>query len=259
MTTSPWAAFPESMAPVASLTGPFPQRSFLEVVEGSGADTPQDLHLVATDHGAAAFSVDEDRFRFAGETDLTDYHTPLGPDALEVTVRALEGLGDMRFRLDSMPEEASRLVSKALNEVGAEFTVEQHEVAAVLTLPGTFEEWLLSIGKKERHEVRRKRRKFIAAFGDIEVVEGGTESFTTFASMHRTSAGAKGSFMTEQMETYFLDLLARADAKIHSLVCHGRTLATAFGFEHGDGSTSTTVRTTLMQRWLHLASCCWQQ
>jgi CelD/BcsL family acetyltransferase involved in cellulose biosynthesis len=223
------------MPPVAPLTGPFPQRSFLEVVEGSGSRTQPDIHVVATDDGAVAFSLEEDRFRFAGDGDLTDYHTPLGSDALEVMVRSFEDLRDMRFRLDSMPAEASRVVSKALTEVGAEFAVDQHEVAAVLTLPATFDEWLLSIGKKGRHEVRRKRRRFTAEFGDIEVVEGGIESFATFASMHRTSAGAKGSFMTEAMEAYFLDLLDRARATIHSLVCHGRTLATAFGFEHDNG------------------------
>jgi CelD/BcsL family acetyltransferase involved in cellulose biosynthesis len=235
MMSSAWDTFPESMSAVASATGPFTQRAFLEAVHRVAPNDASDVGVTATATGAVALVTDEHGFRFAGTSDLTDYHSPLGVDAVATMVQALEGTTDMKFRLDSMPAEARDVVAAALAESGATFSIDQHEVAAVLTLPETFDEWLVSIGKKERHEVRRKRRRFISEFGDIEVVEGGLESFATFAELHRSSAGSKGSFMTEEMEGFFQELLTHAGATIHSLVCHGRTVAAAFGFEHGDG------------------------
>ena len=110
-----------------------------------------------------------------------------------------------------------------------------HESTAVLDLPETYDDWLMSIGKKERHEVRRKRRKFEAEFGEIRVERSGPEAIDSFCAMHRTSGGDKGTFMTPDMQSYFLDLLETAGASIHSLVCNGTIRASAFGFETDDG------------------------
>lgn len=72
----------------------------------------------------------------------------------------------------------------------------------MLDLPQTFDEWLMGIGKKERHEVRRKRRRFEAEFGPASIVPGGNNALATFCSMHRESEGEKGSFMTGSMEQF---------------------------------------------------------
>ncbi|MGI9585836.1 MAG: GNAT family N-acetyltransferase [Acidimicrobiia bacterium] len=223
------------MPAVAPATGPFTQRPFLETAHRFAADGLSDIDVTTIDAGAVALATNHDSFRFAGISDLTDYHSPLGVGAEAALLQAFAGTKGMTFSLDSMPAEARDVVTTALTAVGAEFSIDQHEVAAVLNLPSTFDEWLVSIGKKERHEVRRKRRRFVAEFGEIEVIEGGLESFATFADLHRSSAGNKGSFMTNEMERFFQELLASAGATIHSLVCHGRTLAAAFGFEHEDG------------------------
>jgi CelD/BcsL family acetyltransferase involved in cellulose biosynthesis len=53
--------------------------------------------------------------------------------------------------------------------------------------------------------------------------------------MHRTSAGDKGTFMTPQMEHYFVDLAINAGAIIHGLMCDGVMRAAAFGFETDHG------------------------
>ena len=53
--------------------------------------------------------------------------------------------------------------------------------------------------------------------------------------MHRTSPGDKGEFMTPSMAAFFGDLVTGAGAVIHLLVCGGRPLAAAFGFETDAG------------------------
>ena len=172
---------------------------------------------------------------FAGQENLTDYHSPVGAEPVGILVEALDGLSGHTFRFDSLPQEAATAVEQAVRKLGAKPTVTTHELTAVLTLPASFDDWLMGIGKKERHEVRRKRRRFESEFGPIDVVRAGIEQLDGFCAMHRTSPGDKGAFMTAPMEAYFADLVTDADAVIHLLVCDGRPLAAAFGFETGNG------------------------
>ena len=231
---TPWDAFPSDLEPASDATGPFPHRAFLETVEAAIGTPDTAVHITATDDLAIALVHDADGFRFAGPADLTDYHTPLGSGVDTLT----EALGAMRgspFRLDSMPAAARDLMTAALDRRGAEYAVTQHDATAVLTLPSSFDEWLSSLGKKERHEVRRKRRRFEEEFGPIEVRARGIEAIGRFCAMHRTAHGAKGEFMTDHMESFFAALLTSAGFTIHELVCDGTVRAAAFGFEGPDG------------------------
>jgi CelD/BcsL family acetyltransferase involved in cellulose biosynthesis len=124
---------------------------------------------------------------------------------------------------------------KALSLNGIASKVSEHEIVAVLRLPSTFDDWLASLGKKQRHEVRRKRRRFEADFGTIEIERHTGDAIDAFCAMHRLSAGEKGQFMTEPMETLFTELLATAGASIHLLTCDGVARAAAFGFESDHG------------------------
>lgn len=230
-----WAAFPSHGSPSAPRTGPFPFRPFLETVWNHRTDRAAELVVATGNDSAVALAVSDDLVQLVGEPDLTDYHAPVGPHITEVLVEALSSYRGRKVRFDSLPLEATPQVMRALELVGGNPTLHQHDQTAVLDLPPTFEEWLTGIGKKERHEVRRKRRRFEAEFGHLEIVLGDDDAFPTFCSMHRTSEGDKGMFMTAEMEAYFGDLTANAGAVVHELVCDGRTLATAFGWETEDG------------------------
>ncbi len=234
--TRDWTNFPTEGEPAAPRTGPFPFRPFLETVWKHRTDRTSELVLATTKDSAVALAVSEGGLvQFAGEADLTDYHSPIGTDTADLLAVALSEQGGKAFRFDSLPLEATTGVALALDNLGAHATVTEHEGTAVLDLPPTFDEWLMGIGKKERHEVRRKRRRFEAEFGPAKIVPGDPDSFTAFCSMHRESDGAKGAFMTDAMEQYFSDLVSNAGAVVHALVCEGRTLATAFGWETDDG------------------------
>ena len=230
-----WTQFPSTGTAVAPHVGPFPFQPFLEAAWSVRADVNTDLVVGVQSTGAVAFAVSQDHVGFTGDQNLTDYHSPVGAEPTSLLVEALSDLGGRTFRFDSLPAEAVEPMVSALKALGATFTTAEHEVAAVLALPESFELWLMSIGKKERHEVRRKRRRFDTEFGETRIVTGGADTIEAFCEMHRRSGGEKGSFMTPEMEQFFSDLVTKANAVIHNLSSNGRTLATAFGFETADG------------------------
>jgi predicted N-acyltransferase len=87
-------------------------------------------------------------------------------------------------------------------------------------LPKTYEEYLESLTKKNRHELRRKKRKFDNETTSYELGESKEQDiFDIFISQHRESKGEKGEFMTEVVETYFRNLLNLQGWKIYAWCC----------------------------------------
>lgn len=158
---SDWTTASFDLPPVAPATGPFARAPFLSVAGGA------DGELFDTEDALAAFVIDDGIARFAGDADLTDYHSPLGTDVESLLATVVSEGHAHAFDLDSMPIEAAEPVAKGLERAGVDVEMEQHTVAAVLELPATFDEYLDAIGKKQRHEVRRKRRRYEEAVGEI--------------------------------------------------------------------------------------------
>jgi CelD/BcsL family acetyltransferase involved in cellulose biosynthesis len=85
---------------------------------------------------------------------------------------------------------------------------EVEAVAPRLQLPGTWEEYLSSLGKKDRHELRRKlRRLFDSGAGvDSQVLTDRTDvvaAMDTFLDLHTRSRMDKTEFMTGEMAVFF--------------------------------------------------------
>ena len=226
-----WSSFRDDLAPSAPYVGPFAHAAFLEASEVAGGTG--ELSILSSDSGAAAFVSEAASLRFAGPAWITDYHAPLGDIGTDLD-DYLRPRSGSAFRWDSLPREAVEPLVAALDRIGARYEVEVHAATGVLDLPATGDEWLQSLGKKDRHEVRRKRRRYGEAVGAIEITSSGASALGRFGDLHRTAPGAKGSFMTPDMEAYFGTLLREAGAIIHELVDQGRTVAAAFGFETAD-------------------------
>ena len=234
-----WSTAAFDLPPVADGTGPFAGRDLLLTWWlRRGCDS--ELLLVESDDALLPLCRNDGHLTFLGEEDLTDYHTPRAatPEAAARLVcdfvTALP-VGTT-YRFDSLPAPAADAVGAGLVAAGQPGDATQHEVAAVMELPATFDDWLAGIGKRERHEVRRKRRRFEAMLGKPRIERtDDAGAVAVFADMHRRASGDKGSFMTDDMEAFFGELQAKAGGAIDFVYGDApEPLAAGFGFEDGD-------------------------
>lgn len=122
--------------------------------------------------------------------------------------------------------------------------VEETDRSPVLSLPGDFEEYLGRLGKKERHELRRKLRRASALLPDLDyrVTRGAGDlerDLDSFFSLHRASRKKKEEFMDERMERFFREIAGRflsaGNLRLAFLSAGGADIASAFQLER-DGS-----------------------
>lgn len=115
------------------------------------------------------------------------------------------------------------------------------DVCPVIALPSTFDAYLKMLGKKQRHEVRRKMRRLFTRGGEVRrrVVGPGDDleqAMDTFVYLHRRSHPEKEAFMTPQMEGFFRDIarLARQQGWLHLsfLEINDVPAATLFCFDY---------------------------
>ena len=173
-----------ALAAVADATGPFCTQDFLSVVSRYDKGEPI---AASTDDAFIALRRVEDVIVFAGDSEVTDYHTPRGDGSESLVTALAEDTDAARFILDSLPEEAAKPLTAGLTNAGWRVQSRVHEVAAVLVLPDTVDEYLSAIGKKQRHEVRRKRRRYEETVGKIrhETHRGQGWAFDEFLRLQR--------------------------------------------------------------------------
>lgn len=234
-----WDSSRFDLKPVAPAVGPFAGRDFLRVLWHEGTQPDRELVLAATDDGLLSLAVGSERVEMVGSADLTDYHTPLGSRIDELVERAALALSPARWDLDSLPREAAEPVAAGLEQAGLSVAVEEHAVSAVVELPDSFDEYLRRIGKKERHEVRRKRRRYQEVVGELvhETHHQPGWALAEFVRLHKLAVSAKGSFMTPPMERLFGHLAELAGWRIDLLRIAGtdRAAACVFGYADADG------------------------
>jgi CelD/BcsL family acetyltransferase involved in cellulose biosynthesis len=189
--------------------------------------------------------------RFLGGIDLTDYLGPIcaADDRDEVAAKFTDWLlaTDVawdEFDAHNMPVPlrfADLLVDHA-DRRGLDFTIEQEETTAILLLPESWESYLSELGSKERHELKRKRRRLEREHPDVRVRETTDETLDvdlkTFVEMHRGAEGMKGHFMRPEVATFF-ERVAHAFMpagwlRLDLLEVAGRPLASTFSFEHDE-------------------------
>ena len=186
--------------------------------------------------------------RFVGGIDLTDYLGPIcsPEDGLEVAGALVGWLASTDVEWDvfdahNMPVPfgfAEFLVERADN-AGFRFSLEQEETAARLLLPRSWDEYLGFLEPKERHELRRKRRRLVREHPDavFRTSDEATEEadFKLFVDMHRGADGLKGHFMRPEIATFFERLvnafMPLGALRLDFLEVNGRPVATTFGFE----------------------------
>lgn len=231
-----WSSPGWNRAPVAPITGPFPRRPFLQAAAATVAQG--EPLFVENDDAFLALARRDDRIEMLGAPDFTDYHSPLGVGVTELVSDLRRDLGG-RWWLDSLPAEAAAVICRGLAAAGEEAEPVQNEVAMVLELPQSFDDYLEGLGKKERHELRRKVRRFETSVGEVRVESQSppsADALSEFVRLHRLSAGAKGGFLTPAVEELFRSLGEQPGWQVELLRGReGRVVAAAFSYEDDTG------------------------
>jgi CelD/BcsL family acetyltransferase involved in cellulose biosynthesis len=225
--------FPKGLTPFDDHVGPFPAEDFVSSwYETTGAGSPES---VAAGNAFLPLVVVDGLVSIAGEAGLTDYHSPLGPEpeALVPLLMEMRASNDSVV-LDSLPAGSAAAFVHAFHDAGVEVSAGEDGATAVITVDG---EYLDGLSKKQRHEVRRKYRRFTETFGTPHLVvgEGGNAALDRFSEMHRQSDGEKGTFLTPEREAFFRRLYSVDGWELAELRAGDRVAASLFGYLGEDG------------------------
>ncbi len=237
-----WSRVAERRSPVSIFLTP----EWTQVTREHDSAEAVTLAVGDPPHGIAALARDADgTFRFAGGelTDEQDVVAPAGQEhAVATSVAGWIAIeAPRRVLLEFVPEDVPTLEAMAavLGEGGYRVNRSRLITSPRLGLPGDFETYVQSLGKKERHELRRKIRRLEnathARFRWATDGERGT-TLDRFFALHRLSRGEKADFMTSDVERFFRDI---ADAlapigrlRLGVLRAHDEDAAVLFAFAY---------------------------
>ena len=175
--------------------------------------------------GIAPLLVEGEQASIIGSVDVCDYLDfvvipGMEDDFFTVLLDDLKQKGINHLDLRSLRPDSTvltNLIYIAQNR-GYEVLRHQEAVSLELDLPATWDEYLTTLSKKQRHEVRRKLRRLWeggnTGYHCIEVKHEEVVNFTdTFLKLFSLSQEEKANFMTTKMESFFRSL-AQAMAEI---------------------------------------------
>jgi len=130
-----------------------------------------------------------------------------------------------------------RLLTAAARDLDRRYQLEDEEVSPRIELSGDWETYLSSLGKKDRHELRRKRRRLEEA-GGWTIVESQPQTLAddleSFFELHSKSSHAKEDFLTEEVKTFFRHICFHLQEagwlSLRSLHFQGQAAAAVLGF-----------------------------
>ena len=193
------------------------------------------------------FKINEQKYTFIGSKDLFDYQDFIYSDhndideLLESLVIFLSNdLSIKELELDSVPTSSPTIekITGYLKKYNWDVEISLEDVSPRLLLPETFEEYLLSLNKKNRHEIRRKLRRLYEIqgvksyeFSDKKNIQ---ENMEEFFRLHRMSTPDKNNFMTENRENFFRDISINmstvGSTRLRFLEVDNKKVATSLSF-----------------------------
>jgi len=181
-----------------------------------------EMYLCAVKHeqeviGIAPLLLKHATVSFMGSTDVCDFQdfiiTPgRSNDFFNVLLDDLSGKGITALDLKPVrPDSATmRGLADIATKRGCGVICSQSDVSFELDLPATWDEYLLQLKGKQRHEIRRKLRRLQEAgnisYRVVEEVKEVKKEIETFFELFRLSREDKKTFMTDKMASFFRSL-----------------------------------------------------
>lgn len=191
-----------------------------------------------------------ERLSLAGDPEVCDYtDVPVTPAAqvalLPEVLTAVDALPWRTFHVWGLPEDAPALAAIQDWAECRGYDVERdfEAVCPRVALAADWEGYLAGLSKKDRHELRRKLRRFAEAGGNVSLhmlrdpaeLDGALD---TFFHLHRISRHDKAQFMTPAMESFFREmttgLAAEGLARLYLIEVNDAAVAALIAFRGGD-------------------------
>lgn len=124
---------------------------------------------------------------------------------------------------------------------GYQTLVEVEDVCPIITLPATWDEYLMALDKKQRHEVRRKLRRAEGGADTRFTIVGPDHDLqaemVAFVDLHQKSTPEKDQFMDPQMQGFFFEvaqvLQSQGWLQLAFVEMDGHKAATLLNFDYG--------------------------
>ena len=187
---------------------------------------------------------------FVGCVDVSDYldllidkdYVQAGHQALLDCLASDDGPAWDKLYLCSLPHysDTHTHLAEAARSQGWQVEVARQDICPVITLAESWDGYLASINKKQRHEIRRKMRK-IEAEADvnwyvIESQDGLDAAMATFIDLHQKSTQHKRDFWSDERIRFFKAVtveFARAGwLKLFFIEVNGVKAATLLCFDY---------------------------
>ncbi len=185
--------------------------------------------------GVAPLMRADDRLTFIGDHNICDFMDVLvDPDR---AIEAYEVLWGLMAESPTMADLTGRA-----RAAGYGVASELEAVAPRLELPASWEDYLASLGKKDRHELRRKIRRAFDSGAEVTFDALTTQAeivgaMDDFLSLHTTSRADKTEFMTPEMEVFFRRMASAMAAedlvRLFFLRVNGKPAAAVLCFDAG--------------------------
>lgn len=227
---------------------PFWLQAVRRHLDGRGEPYIVSVHDGARVVGIVPLLVEDHTARFLGNPDVCDYQDIIVVPGQEVpvmdaVVSHLQDRGVRRMELQTLRPEA--VVLRALQAMASrenrDVTVEPEGVTYETALPVAWDDYLMQLNGKQRHEVRRKIRRLEnhGAFayrtaGIDDELDSATGHFLRLFHMNRLD---KAAFMDAAMADYFRELIGAADRlgllRLHVLEVVHEPVAAVLCFDYG--------------------------
>lgn len=185
-----------------------------------------------------------------GGTEVSDYLDLIvdrtqAPAVYRALLDAFPEMGEWEWiDLQSLPNDSPtpQQLGDLATAAGMRVTLAPDEVCPVIPLPNSWEAYLSMLGKKERHELRRKMNR-LAEAGELRILGiddlGGLDTaLARFIALHEASTPDKADFMRDERMRRFFRLIAQAAFEsgwldLRFLAIDGELAATMFCFRYG--------------------------
>jgi CelD/BcsL family acetyltransferase involved in cellulose biosynthesis len=184
--------------------------------------------------------------RFGGGLEVTDHLGVLVESGYEERVgRAFlthcRECDDVHLDFHFLRSDGTTLamLKAAADALGAQSTIEDEEVSPYIALPTDWETFVASLGRKDRHELRRKRRRLEEAGGWVvrdATAESLPADLEVFFDLHARSTRAKADFLTDDVKLFFRHLCGHLKdfgwLSLRTMDFEDRPVAAVLGFDY---------------------------